>query len=94
MKAVTDHFPNTKVFPAIGNHEAFPVNMFPVNDEAVPQLYDPSWLYNSLADLYHHWLPNPGQQSTLRDSGYYSVSVPLIQIVKDCHPYQSTILSR
>ena len=74
VKAVTEHFPTLKVFPAIGNHEAFPVNMFPVNDQAVPQPYDPSWLYNSLADLYYHWLPNPSQQVTLRDSGYYSVS--------------------
>ena len=29
----------------------------------------------SLADLYQHWLPDSVQQKTLRDSGYYSVSL-------------------
>ncbi len=76
VDAVTEYFPSLPVFPAIGNHESFPVNMFPVNDkEEVPKLYDPSWLYNSLADLYHHWLPNLRQQTTLRDSGYYSITI-------------------
>ena len=39
----------------------------------------------SLADLYHHWLPNSIQQKTLRDSGYYSVSfikIFIYQIIK------------
>lgn len=75
VQAVTNRFPNTQVFPAIGNHEIFPVNMFPPeNSTIVPKLYDPAWLYNNLADLYQHWLPNQNQQQTLRDSGYYSVS--------------------
>ena len=55
----------------------FPVNMFPDEDQPVPQIYDPSWLYNNLADLYQHWLPDTAQQNTLRDSGYYSVSTLL-----------------
>ena len=71
---ITRHFPQTAVYPAIGNHEMFPVNMFPDEDQPVPQIYDPSWLYNNLADLYQHWLPDTAQQNTLRDSGYYSVS--------------------
>ena len=71
---ITRHFPQTAVYPAIGNHEMFPVNMFPDEDQPVPQIYDPSWLYNNLADLYQHWLPDTAQQNTLRDSGYYSVN--------------------
>ena len=74
---ITRHFPQTAVYPAIGNHEMFPVNMFPDEDQPVPQIYDPSWLYNNLADLYQHWLPDTAQQNTLRDSGYYSVSTLL-----------------
>ena len=46
VQAINDHFPSTKVFPALGNHEIFPVNMFPTEDEPVPKIYDPSWLYN------------------------------------------------
>ena len=64
---------NFSVYPAIGNHEMFPVNMFPDEYEPVPKIYDPSWLYNNLADLYKHWLPDVNQQQTLRDSGFYSV---------------------
>ena len=48
--------------------------MFPDEDQNIPKSYDPAWLYNNLADLYQHWLPNATQQNTLRDSGYYSVS--------------------
>jgi sphingomyelin phosphodiesterase len=76
VTSLSDIFPHTKVFPALGNHEIFPVNMFPTEDdpeEPVPKLYDPRWLYNSLANLYQHWLPKESQQETLRDSGYYSV---------------------
>lgn len=74
VEAISSHFPGTKVFPAMGNHEIFPVNMFPsVDDKKVPKLYDPEWLYNSLADLYQRWLPDDYQQTTLRDSGYYTV---------------------
>ena len=75
VQSVTSHFPNTGVFPALGNHEIFPVNMFPSEDEPIPQRYDPTWLYNFLADLYQNWLPGKNQQQTLRDSGYYSVSL-------------------
>ena len=54
VEAVSEHFPGLPVFPAIGNHEAFPVNMFPVNDkEEVPKSYDPSWLYNSLGKVQY-----------------------------------------
>ena len=76
VEAISTRFPsssNVQVFPAIGNHEIFPVNMFPTGDEPVPLNYDPGWLYNNLADLYLQWLPNETQQQTLRDSGYYSI---------------------
>ena len=91
VDAVKRHFPDTHVYPAIGNHEMFPVNMFPDEDQPVPKIYDPSWLYNNLADLYENWLPGPQQQKTLRDSGYYSVSIfikPYLKVLK------STIRSR
>lgn len=71
---VQKYFPDTPVFPAIGNHESFPVNMFPADDEdMIPTRYDPSWLYNAMADIYSIWLPNQEQQKTLKDSGYYTI---------------------
>ena len=75
VNTITEHFMFTPVYPAIGNHEIFPVNMFPAEDEPIPLAYDPAWLYDNLADLYQHWLPDQNQQRTLRDSGYYSVRI-------------------
>ena len=64
---------DTPTFPAIGNHESFPVNMFPSPSE--DGKFSPSWLYSGLADLYEKWLPGEGQQATLREAGYFSVSM-------------------
>ena len=68
------HFPDTPVFPAIGNHESCPVNMFP--DSKTSGKYNPDWLYQRLAEMYLRWLPEKQQQKSLRNSGYYSVSWP------------------
>ncbi len=74
VDVVTKHFGHISVYPALGNHEIFPVNMFPAEDpgEHVPKVFDPSWLYNYLAEIYVNWLPGP-QRATIKDSGYYSV---------------------
>ena len=39
--------------------------------------FSASWLYSGLADLYEKWLPGEGQQATLREAGYFSVSTEL-----------------
>ena len=63
---------DTPTFPAIGNHESFPVNMFPGPSESGK--FSPSWLYSALAGLYEKWLPGEEQQATLREAAYFSVS--------------------
>ena len=41
----------------------------------------PSWLYSGLADLYEKWLPGEEQQATLRQAGYFSVSMNVTYVV-------------
>ena len=67
---------DTPAYPAVGNHESFPVNMFPDPSETTGK-FSPSWLYSGLADLYQKWLPGEEQQTTLRQAGYFSVSTDM-----------------
>ena len=63
-------FPNVTVFPNVGNHESYPVNMFP---EVADGNFSIKWLYRDIAQQFKEWLPDEEQQRTLRDAGYYSV---------------------
>ncbi|TRY79928.1 hypothetical protein TCAL_07064 [Tigriopus californicus] len=73
VNVIQKHFPNTPVFPTIGNHEAFPVNMFPDINET--GRYNPGWLYANLAKFYKDWLPGKIQQKTIKRGGYYSTHI-------------------
>ena len=64
-------FPNVPVFPNVGNHESYPVNMFP---EVPDANFSIAWLYEDLAEKFKVWLPDQEQQRTIKDAGYYSVS--------------------
>ena len=65
-------FPNVTVFPNVGNHESYPVNMFP---EVADGNFSIKWLYRDIAQQFKEWLPDEEQQRTLRDAGYYSVKI-------------------
>ncbi len=67
----TTMFTDMPVFPVVGNHESFPVNMFPSSNETGK--YNPGWLYTGLAEAFSHWLGEEAQQKTIRDGGYYQV---------------------
>ena len=72
LEAINQTFPGVPVFPTVGNHESFPVNMFP--DSHQPGEFNPKWLYQRLAEMFHTWLPGTEQYETILDGGYYSVS--------------------
>lgn len=78
----------TPVFPTVGNHEAFPVNMLPLKNETGK--YNPSWLYNNLADFYLTWLPGKAEQRTLREGGFYTVSL-LLLLLPPAHIFYDTL---
>ena len=52
VKNITDLlftvFPNTKVYPALGNHDYHPKHLMPP---------EPNYIYNKVGDLWSRWLP-------------------------------------
>ncbi|KAL0267656.1 UNVERIFIED_CONTAM: hypothetical protein PYX00_009859 [Menopon gallinae] len=72
-------FPNTPVYPALGNHESVPPNLYPTKND-LPN--DPlSWLYQKLNKEWHFWLPGNNSETILR-GGFYSVlAKPKLRII-------------
>lgn len=66
------YFPNTPIYPALGNHESDPVNSFPPN--YVKGYNKISWLYDALAKYWAPWLPDDAIE-TVKQSGYYTTLV-------------------
>lgn len=58
------HFPTTPIYPALGNHEAAPLNQFPFRGN--------SSLYAFLAEAWGEWIPRD-QLASVRRGGYYAV---------------------
>ncbi|KAJ9055932.1 hypothetical protein DSO57_1038225 [Entomophthora muscae] len=68
---ISKHFSSGfKIYPAIGNHEAVPVNQFPVMDEFGADSY---FLYKFMAKEWARWLPSQAT-SSVRRAGYYSIN--------------------
>ncbi|XP_069737768.1 sphingomyelin phosphodiesterase [Phaenicophaeus curvirostris] len=67
------------VFPAVGNHEATPVNAFPPPQVTGNQ--SAAWLYQAMAEAWRPWLP-PEAVGTLRFGGFYTAPVwPGLRVV-------------
>ncbi|NWR59894.1 ASM phosphodiesterase, partial [Bucorvus abyssinicus] len=60
------------VYPAVGNHEATPVNAFP--PPFVTGNQSAAWLYDAMAEAWQGWLP-PDALDTLRVGGFYTAQV-------------------
>lgn len=61
------HFPNTPIYPVLGNHGCYPVNVFEFGKEA--------WLTDSISELWSPFLPD-GVSESLKSIGSYSVVHP------------------
>ncbi|XP_036675565.3 sphingomyelin phosphodiesterase 1 [Drosophila suzukii] len=68
---LAEYFPNTPIYPCLGNHEPHPTNVF-ANDE-VPEELKVDWLYQHVWSLWSKWLPAEAKDTVLR-GGYYTVS--------------------
>lgn len=66
------YFPETPIFPALGNHESAPVNSFP--PPFVLEDHGVGWLYEELAHQWLRWLPQTSSP-TIRKGAFYSVLV-------------------
>jgi len=69
---LTKYFPNTKIFPTIGNHEGFPVNSFPPEYVSGPDSGE--WLRSTLAEDWGAWLPADTKDTILK-GGFYTTIV-------------------
>ncbi|XP_018912872.1 sphingomyelin phosphodiesterase isoform X2 [Bemisia tabaci] len=65
-------FPGIPIFPALGNHEATPVNSFP--PPSAPSEFSIHWLYTELDNQWRQWLP-ASVSRTVRRGAFYSVLV-------------------
>ncbi|KAL6109768.1 smpdl3b [Pungitius sinensis] len=55
-------FPNTKVYPALGNHDYHPKSQLPAG---------PNHIYNRIAEMWQRWL-DPKSRETFKTGGYFS----------------------
>ena len=59
------------IMTALGNHESFPVNMFPT-DSALASNVSGEWLYSGIADLSWADSLEPEARDLFRQNGFYS----------------------
>ncbi|XP_032375475.1 acid sphingomyelinase-like phosphodiesterase 3b isoform X1 [Etheostoma spectabile] len=55
-------FPNTKVYPALGNHDYHPKSQLPAG---------PNYIYEQTAEMWQGWL-DPESRGTFKKGGYYT----------------------
>ncbi|CAI5773755.1 sphingomyelin phosphodiesterase [Podarcis lilfordi] len=67
---IQKHLGPLPVYPAVGNHEAVPVNAFP--PPFVVGNQSSAWLYEAMAEAWRPWLP-PHALGTLRLGGFYTL---------------------
>jgi len=73
--------PEVPVYLTLGNHEGFPVNAFPTDDQE-NSIVSGAWLYEGLAS--HQWADNllPEEKERFRRNGFYSALVkPKLRII-------------
>ncbi|KAM9723193.1 acid sphingomyelinase-like phosphodiesterase 3b [Menidia menidia] len=59
---LTEVFPDTKVYSALGNHDYHPKSQFPGA---------PNYIYDRISDMWQNWL-DPASRETFKEGGYYT----------------------
>lgn len=72
---------NTKLYPAVGNHESAPTNLFPLNTSSIPngkkhKHLGMAWLYDALEENWKGWIDEKQLPSVHENSGSY-ISYPV-----------------
>ncbi|KAL0084755.1 Metallo-dependent phosphatase-like protein [Phycomyces blakesleeanus] len=67
---------NTMLYPAVGNHESAPTNVFPLRDSKIAieddkEYLTMNWLYSSLAKSWEGWLPEEALVDVEKNSASY-----------------------
>ncbi|XP_068081428.1 sphingomyelin phosphodiesterase-like isoform X1 [Anabrus simplex] len=78
--AFQNTFVDIPVFPALGNHESSPVNVY-----APPEITDDEvstqWVYEAVASHWSHWLPNETMSTILHGGFYTTLARPGLRII-------------
>lgn len=74
VQLVLKYFPNTKIFPALGNHETAPANLFPTPNFETENITN-SWLYNTLDTQWKKLMGSEVYSSYIKGGGFYSILV-------------------
>ncbi|KAG0242308.1 hypothetical protein BGW41_004522 [Actinomortierella wolfii] len=67
----------TPMYPAIGNHESSPPNLFPTQTSGG----DAAWLYKNLANEWNSWLPADATNSVRQYGAYTASPRPGLRII-------------
>ncbi|KAK3870502.1 hypothetical protein Pcinc_024280 [Petrolisthes cinctipes] len=90
LEILKRHFPDTPVINALGNHASAPVNSFVV-PAAYDSGFDMAWLYESVAEMWSHWLPYTTQED-IRLGGFFSYSpIPGLRVISLNMNYCNTL---
>ncbi|KAH8332330.1 hypothetical protein KR074_001319 [Drosophila pseudoananassae] len=68
---LAEYFPETPIYPCLGNHEPHPANVF--GNDAIPESLKVDWLYEHVWSLWKKWLPAEAED-TVKKGGYYTAS--------------------
>ncbi|KAK9884420.1 hypothetical protein WA026_007267 [Henosepilachna vigintioctopunctata] len=73
---IFQHFPNISVYPILGNHEAYPCNLYsPLNiSESSKNSIGTRWLFDAVAEYWSKWLPKSALE-TIKIGGFYTTLV-------------------
>ncbi|XP_018576214.1 sphingomyelin phosphodiesterase 1 [Anoplophora glabripennis] len=66
-------FPNTTIYPILGNHEPHPTDFYSPEDVLQNQI-STQWIFNLSVTEWSRWLPESTQDTILK-GGYYSVLI-------------------
>ncbi|ODM95237.1 Sphingomyelin phosphodiesterase [Orchesella cincta] len=81
-KIMYEYFPNTKLIPCLGNHEAHPVNLYsptsrtfnPPESNPIPTELRQDWVYETAYEAWKQWIPSEERENFLR-AGFYVVEI-------------------
>ena len=72
---------NIPIYPSIGNHDSYPCNSFPTDDNIDDVSLRDDWIYGNLTDFWGEWLTQEAL-NTFSKYGYYTMSIsPTFRIV-------------
>ncbi|EEB20401.1 sphingomyelin phosphodiesterase, putative [Pediculus humanus corporis] len=79
VKKILKYFPETPIFPALGNHEASPPNLYPSPILNIPEVN--SWLYDELARQWSLMLPKSSLKTVKYGAFYVAPVRPNLKII-------------